>query len=216
METGRRTRQKLKGMRLRTTRFVMAWAIVTVMSVIMACEDSRVHSASVGKGERYMAALQYYLGADCSVFRAKDPVARPLEQILDPKLSGESRQAIETNLIRILREGVDKQMMTAVRGSLDQEWKRRQAFLYGKPPLADQTAMFDAAKKISKEDFINRRLRRLSLRFRLKSVFALAAIGSPKARQALINAAEDAETSKKTRILRSHRVRNAATWVAAS
>lgn len=121
------------------------------------------------------AVLGAYLATDCEVGDAGVALAHLLVHA----------QALEPELIAVLRDGPDATPSSALRQEAEQAWERRAAFLATNPPLGLAPDHVLAVHAVDREAWIEARLTRTVRKERERAAAALAHIASPAALRAL-------------------------------
>jgi hypothetical protein len=146
--------------------------------------------------------LQYFLGLDHEdVMRPQDDKIKPvMGNNTDLALQGVRNyaDALEPRLIELLKNGPDDDTLKKVRSSLEEQWKRRQAFLGKNPKLPFSDKELKVLRNVSKEAYVKQGSDHFVRKYREKSAVALAAIGSEKAKKALQEAREGGDESLKS------------------
>lgn len=128
-------------------------------------------------------ALQQFLDVDCEI----DNRVPALDQLLKFKA------ALEPRLIKLLKEGPDKQVLDEAQRSLEARWSEREVFLRKNPELGLKGSDLEASKAVTKEAYVNQGRAQLVRKYQEKAAIGLAAIGSPEALKALREASEKAD-----------------------
>jgi len=159
----------------------MAFLIVATFGYLSAAQRPELPAEA-------KAALKHFLDVDCEDTEQGEALKKMLT----------FKEALEPELIAVLRDGPDKQTLDQAQRALEEEWNLREAFLRKNPKLGLKESELQNVRSLTRESFINQGRAQIILKYREKSAIGLVAIGSPEATKALREVSQKGDESLQT------------------